>query len=187
MSHDVLLWLDLETTGLDHTTGEILEVAAVPTTMDLEYLIDSPEGHGWNYIVSPTVEPMTLMGDEVAIMHTGNELISEVWESSAPIWWVDHHLSEMLGSFDTPLMLAGSGVAQFDIHWIRRHMPKLARLVSYRTIDVGQIERFIKYIGGADDHGPVWDLAPRVESNHRAMADVEDAIRRARHLKGIMT
>lgn len=177
-----LLWLDIETTGLEiEKDHEILELAAVPTNLELEYeLKEQPDGtRGWHYLVATSVDPGPLADPAVATMHASNGLWSDLNNSGAPIWWIDQHLSTRIEEWTLgeKFWLAGSGVAQFDIHWVRHFMPRTSLLMDYRTIDVGQMDRFLKHVVQVDDTGR------STEKPHRAMPDVEEALTFARDLK----
>lgn len=180
-----LIWLDLETTGLDEKDGDILEVAAIFTNEQLtvlartESLVETPTGYS---------DPMERCDDIVLEMHTKSGLWAARDEApSLPTiaeldykiagWFVERH-----GGGE--LVLAGSGVATFDLRWIKEHMPLLASRLAYYTVDTGVLRRFLRDICGVQ-------LTPQGSPVHRAMADAEQALvfaREWRHkLQGLLT
>lgn len=170
-SPDGLLWLDLETTGLNHLTDSILEIAVKLTSPDLLHV--HLTGH---WPVMPHRPPAELLNDPAVLdMHTGNGLLDEVMAEGRPLWWVEAGVIDMCREAwgeraKGNVWLAGSGVAQFDLHWIRHQMPELAKWLNYRTIDVGQIRRLLELVGVAFEQPP---------TDHRAMTDVENSLQLA--------
>lgn len=171
----VYLWLDYETSGLDEQTGIILEAACVLTDDSLnevartEALIACPPGYA---------DPQEWVDPFVLKMHTESGL----WAARAIAG--DHMTT--IGQFDELICrrlmsntadrytMAGTGVGHFDLRWCKVHMPLTAGFLSYWTMDVGNVRRFLHDICGiqrSDDVGPV---------AHRAMSDVEQSLAFAR-------
>lgn len=180
-----ILWFDLETTGLDPSRHEILEVGAMLTNRDLEPLWKDTLG----YIVSPHRRPVELLhwdnagpgGIQVTAMHTENGLLDAVNAGGAPLWWVEDDLMSRIEYTceGQTLMLAGSGVARFDFNWVERHMPRLFERLHYAPLDVGVLRRFIRIL---------FDVTiPGGESSHRAVDDVNSALAQANYFKKFMT
>lgn len=163
-----LLWLDLETTGLDKTNDQIIEVAACLTEPTAPFnRIDSGYFHA---LVQP-VEPYTV-GDYVLRMHTRNGLWRALLvEETMPIARADKEITAWIGRFvgGQKVTLAGSGVATFDKQVIEHHMPKLHKRLTYYTFDTGVIRRYRQAIGKTVE----WKES---DATHRAWDDVEDAL-----------
>ena len=176
MADDLLLWLDLETTGTDEEHDCILEIGCVLTTTDLREL-----GH-FQQIVQPSDEALgrLLRNNVVRGMHDGNGLLDLIVNpaddahdclrplpihDAAKVWldWLDMHAR----SFPEPpgLVLAGSGVSHFDRRFLKRWMPQVDRRLRHWCIDVGVIRRAHE----------MWTGEPLVHVNddkpHRALDD----------------
>lgn len=141
MTDELLLWLDLETTGLDeHAGDEIVEIGCILTTEDLIELGE------FSSVVTPSTFALSRMmkNEFVMEMHKSNGLLESLHRGDAPqINEAQDRLISFLDGLREPktLTLAGSGVAQFDIRFVRAQMPRLAERLNYFTIDVGVIRR----------------------------------------------
>jgi oligoribonuclease (3'-5' exoribonuclease) len=107
-------------------------------------------------------------------MHAKNGLIAEAMVSDKHIHDVDVALRDFINPYLEgmgKIMLAGSGVAQFDLHLIRRHMKKTSMCLPYKTFDIGHVRRFL-YVTGQIEK-------PQKPENHRALEDATAAWKEA--------
>jgi oligoribonuclease len=182
MSGDTwLLWIDIESTGPDVETDEIVEIACILTTS--KTLVEAGRFHA---LVKPTPGGfLRLVSDPVVLkMHIDNGLLIELtalsergetgleWLDNAILDWLER-LPVTINLADDVIHLAGSGVAAFDRPLIRRLLPELDAALHYAPIDVGVLRRTWKMWAGQDITG---DNAAK---NHRAMSDVEGHLREA--------
>jgi len=155
--HTRLLWVDLETTGLNPHTDLMLELALVLTDGHLCIVDEASWVLGWTHIREMDIS------DFVREMHEGNGLFDAVERSTLcvrevekkAIQWIEHH--EARG-----LYMAGSGV-HFDRGWLKVQMPTLATAFHYRNMDLTTL----RYFFGTQKKDP----------GHRALADLRDNIR----------
>ena len=112
-----LLWMDLETTGLDEQRGKILEVAVILTDLDLKEL----QRKSW-VLGHDRDETLLLMNDYVLKMHMDSGLLAEVWESTLTMGQVVDSIEQMFrnascgGPSRSNIYLAGSSI-HFDRRW----------------------------------------------------------------------
>lgn len=169
-----LLWVDIETTGLDKHEDYLLELACFATTPDLEKIdgttrhwIIKPEEQGWALRLNPFVRDM----------HEVSNLIDDVIEVGMP----PHHFIHQFVSYlldvrqfhneDEKVTMAGSGVGPFDLPFLLLNYPELEEHFTYYVMDVGVIGRFYRNIL----HGDLpEELAERPKVNHRALDDIND-------------
>jgi len=185
---NMLLWLDLESTGLDTSNGdEIIEVGCILTTEDLRTLSE------FTAVVKPSDKAMARLFDNKFLvdMHTANGLLGAIGrgrsiaqvEFDLLLWLRSLGVSAKIWGHDVPtapkLTLAGSGVGHFDLPTVRVHMPKLAELLNYYVIDVGTIRR-------AHD---MWVGTPVSAANdaktHRAIDDIHCHLEEARAFQNL--
>jgi len=164
-----LLWIDLETSGLDPEGDQILEVAATAAPYDDPFTV------GPMYHTVLRLKNSSQFSTEVKRMHNKNGLFAEARESRVNINAVERHLMTMVPDAnekeDDLSILAGSSV-HFDHGFIRCHMPVLAMRLSHRYYDVSAIKMFCETLG----------MKPLAKKKaHRAEKDIIESIEHAKH------
>ena len=165
-----LVWLDLETTGLDENKDQILELVAA--TADLRdpfnvTLVNSSVL--WHH------PSQVARHDQYVIdMHTKNGLWKECANEEAldPFEVQDALLKSLpdTDDRDEKWILAGSTV-HFDRGFLKTWMPKVVKLLHHRHLDVSSIK--------IDCESQGMPKLPRAEA-HRAWDDIQESMA---HLK----
>jgi oligoribonuclease (3'-5' exoribonuclease) len=180
MPDNHLLWLDLETTGLDeHAGDQIIEIGCILTTEDLVAIGE------FQTVVLPSQSALNrlMSNDVVREMHVANGLLNEL-DDFKDLPRVGEMETDLLAWLDTcgspkKLTLAGSGVAQFDSRFVRALMPELAKRLGYYAIDVGVIRRAHAMWVGTDVS------AANDSKTHRAIDDVRCHLDEARAYRAL--
>lgn len=180
MSNDTkprfLFWVDLETTGLDPEKDVILELAYKLTRFEFPYALVAEQ----SFLIGPrTTEPSSwptvmlreLMVPAVFDMHTKSGLVADLVSSIPPsIEAVENILIGLTGAHGWPAegstmtVIAGSSV-KFDHAFLKKHMPRFAKCLSYRNFDSRNLALYCWSKGMPRlEHG---------EPKHRAMTDLE--------------
>lgn len=157
----MIVWIDLETSGLDVGQDEILEVACIITEDDLT------EVNRYEWLVAPV---HGVMDEYARAMHVKSGLLHDL--NTLPVLRredVEDALVEFIdGAAGSPL--AGSSVG-FDRAFIQRYMPRVNNVLHYRNIDVSTIKELVKRW-----HPSLAITVPEEDKAHRAMADLEASI-----------
>lgn len=183
----VLMWCDLETTGLkpikDH---RILEYAVVFTDLELNEL-GSLEG----VIPQETCAVLDRMDDYVTNMHTKSGLLKELRKIAKEFDHIDYDLTVARAQFDiiqamhevtgkasdheveVIFVIAGNTVG-FDKGYIEYYMPYLYDALHYRQLDVSSYK-----VGFPETFGT------KTSDKHRAMSDIRDSIEQHRKMREI--
>lgn len=170
-----VVFLDLETTGLDPATDRILEIAAARVNERLEPV------DGFTAVVRPNPGIGLAMDDYVREMHTKNGLLAEL-DRGQTLVEVTKPFCEWLQrqrNGDEKLTLAGDSV-HFDLSFLRSWIPTAAVHFSHRLLDISAFRVAREFCGA--------EACPIVSSSgHRAQGDVLASIAKARwHLSRVM-
>lgn len=167
-----LLWLDIETTGLDHTLGDILEIGVILTTMKGE------QEDYWSAVIKhdpQIIETALANGNKTALaMHSRNGLL---WESllgdeSITIQEASYQLRYHLGEWNDEATLHPAGTnVDFDLTWLHAKLPDCPQLMdlSHRKEDLTSL-RLLAMSNGYDPYA----TGHNPDDPHR----VKDCIRR---------
>ena len=172
--NDRLVWIDLEMTGLDPTTDEIVEIACIVTEADLTEL-DS----GISLVVKPSDAPLAAMDEVVVRMHTESGLIDEIPDGIAladaeaqVLEYVRGHIPEARKA-----PLAGSSI-YVDRGFLARYMPDLDAHMHYRLVDVSSVKELVRRW-----YPRVYFATPEKNGNHRALGDIRESIAELRYYR----
>src|SRR5512139_2638733 len=173
---DVLVWLDMEMTGLDPDRERIIEVATILTDGQLNEIAIGPE-----LVIHQADEILAAMDEWNKTHHGASGLIERVKTSTVTdaeaeeqtIAFINAHVS----SKERPV-LAGNSIHQ-DRRFIRRYMPALEKRLHYRMVDVSTIKELARRW-----YPQVIARQPQKRDTHRALDDVRESIEELRFYRG---
>lgn len=167
-----IVWIDLETTGLDPERSVILEIAVVITDKYLNVLDQTA------LVVHQPPEALVDLDAWVQQQHQASGLLDEVRQSSLTLAQAEAAVLERVEARCPPQAcpLAGSSVC-FDRRFLLRHMPKVEAHLSYRQIDVSSLKELVRrwYPDKAIPNG--------TGAKHRALPDILESIAELRYYR----
>jgi oligoribonuclease len=172
-SADLLIWIDLEMTGLQPATDHIIEIATIVTDKELGVLAEGPV-----MAIHQSDEVLARMDEWNRHHHGASGLIERV--RGSPFSAADAERRTL--AFLTPLVAArsspmcGNSVCQ-DRRFLAREMPQLEHFFHYRNLDVSTLKEL------AHRWAPQLAESFSKESAHLALADIRESIRELRHYR----
>lgn len=176
----VLLWVDLETTGLDPSDDFVLELGLMVTDLFLDPICHS------SWVIRPSISSAKIamdslrdrMNPQVLDMHTKNRLLDEVEQQgihtseaeAAAVAWLDS-----VGYTESVSPMCGSTVS-FDRSFLALDMPELHDRWTYRHLDVSSFKEAAQRWAPA-----VYDSLPVPAKRHRVLPDLLDSVNEMKH------
>jgi oligoribonuclease len=168
-----LIWIDLEMTGLDPQQDSIIEIATIVTDSNLETIAEGPV-----LAIKQPDATLKAMDDWNTRQHDRSGLTDRVRASDVSTAEAERATLEFLRQHVAPKVspMCGNSICQ-DRRFMAREMPSLEEFFHYRNLDVSTL----KIIAG------LW--APEVlagvskNSEHLALADIQDSIAELRHYR----
>jgi len=165
----MLVWMDLEMTGLDHTSDVIVEIATIITDDDLTIIAEGPD-----LVVHQPDDVLARMDPVVVDMHTKSGLLEQIKSSNvsleaagaATLEFIKEHVPE-----PASVPLCGNSIGT-DRRFLAAYLPDIENHLHYRSIDVSSVKELVKR------WYPDVDAArPRGHGSHRALDDIRESIR----------
>ena len=168
-----LIWIDLEMTGLDTTTDQIIEIATIVTDWWLNEIAEGPE-----LVISQPRDVMDAMDSWNTRQHGESGLTARVLDSSLNLAAAEQQTLEFLARHVAAgaSPMCGNSICQ-DRRFLARQMPELERYFHYRNLDVSTVKIL------AQNWAPEIASAFKKESSHRALDDIRDSIAELLHYR----
>lgn len=170
----VLVWIDLEMTGLNPEKDVIVEIASIVTDCNLQVIEEGP-----SLVIHHDDAVLAAMDEQVRTFHTASALLDQIRTSTVTLANAELQTYEFIkkhGGGGLPL-LCGNTVWQ-DRIFLQRYMPRILELLHYRIIDVTTIkELVVRWY----PHDP--DVYFNKQETHRALADIRESIAELKHYR----
>ncbi len=167
-----IIWLDIETTGIDPIDDKILEVCLIITDKDLKVLATK------NVVINIEDSLLKKMPSRVVEMHTNTNLIEEVRKSSLKLKEAEIELIDFLSKYTKKgVCPMGGNSVHFDRGFLKNHMLQLHDWFHYRNLDVSSLIMVFNQ-WRKDVKIPRTDFI-----QHRAEGDILNAIRTLAYYK----
>ena len=168
----MLVWMDLEMTGLEADRHVIVEIATLITDDELEIVAEGPD-----LVVHQPAEALAGMEGVVHEMHSTSGLLDAIKTSTvslqeagdATLAFIKEHVPE-----PRTVPLCGNSIGT-DRRFLARHLPAIENHLHYRSVDVSTIKELARrwYPG-------VLEAVPRKATAHRALDDIRESIEELR-------
>jgi oligoribonuclease len=175
---DLLVWLDLEMTGLDVTRHVIVELAVLVTDSALE-----PVDDGLDVVVHQPEDAMSRMDDFVRTMHTRSGLLPAIAASDVSLADAQARaLAYVQAHVPTPRTapLCGNSIG-VDRRFMHQQLPELDEYLHYRSVDVSSLKELCRRW-----YPDVYKRRPAKQETHRALDDVRESIAELRYYRDTM-
>ncbi len=171
MNENNLVWIDLEMTGLNPDTDQIIEIATIVTDSDLNIIAEGPE-----FVIHQSKEVMDAMDEWCTEHHASSGLTARVIASKVSCAQAELATLEFLKKWvpagASPL--CGNSIGQ-DRRFMVRQMPELEDFFHYRNIDVSTV----KELGRR--WAPEMTNAHKKAGTHLALHDIRESISELQH------
>ncbi len=172
---DLLVWMDMEMTGLDPARERIIEMATIITDGQLAEIAIGP-----SLVVHQGDEVLAAMDDWNKKHHGGSGLVERVKASTISdadaeaqtLAFINAHC----GAKERPV-LAGNSIHQ-DRRFIRRYMPALDTRLHYRMVDVSTVKELARRW-----YPQIAARQPSKNETHRALDDIRESIDELRYYR----
>jgi oligoribonuclease len=184
--NELIVLLDLETTGLSPANCEILECGILVATTEFEvitsksWLMSAGADVNWNYLDKNVVamhnkrqelynpKRYVSLVEDIAEHNRVKRLLSYEKAESRIIGWL-----EAIGVEKKMCALTGSTIS-FDRGFLATRMPDLDDWFDYHSVDISSIQIAIQMFGDTKD---LHELGkPSDRKMHRAIPDCEDSL-----------
>jgi oligoribonuclease len=171
----MLVWMDLEMTGLDPASCAIVEVASLVTDDDLEVVAEGPD-----VVVACAPDRLATMDEVVRTMHRSSGLLAEIESSTTTLEdagrqtldFIKQHVPE-----PRTVPLCGNSIGT-DRRFLAAHLPEIEDWLHYRSIDVSTLKELCRRW-----YPQVYEAMPEKKGAHRALDDIRESIAELRHYR----
>ena len=164
----VLVWMDLEMTGLDPSRHVIVEIATLVTDDDLTVVAEGPD-----LVVHQPPQVMAAMDDFVRDMHQRSGLLPLIEASTVSLEdagartlaFITEHVTE-----PRSVPLCGNSIGT-DRRFLSVYLNEIEEYLHYRSVDVSTIKELVRrwYPG-------LLAGQTRKATTHRALDDIRESI-----------
>ena len=172
----VLVWMDLEMTGLDVENDAVVEIAVLATSATTLEPLDG----GLTVVVAQPPEVLAGMSDFVRQMHERSGLLAEIGTAGLPLEEAGRKALEYIkGHVPEPrtVPLCGNSIGM-DRRFLARYLPEIEEHLHYRSIDVSSIKELCRRW-----YAEPFAARPQKADDHRALPDIRASIAELRYYR----
>ncbi len=173
VSDDNLIWIDLEMTGLDPASDQIIEIATLVTDSALEPIAEGPI-----LAIHQSDDVLAKMDEWNTRQHGQSGLTERVRASAHDCRAAEEQTLAFLRQYVPPRAspMCGNSICQ-DRRFMARLMPELEAFFHYRNLDVSTLKELARRWSPATLDGL------KKNATHLAMDDIRDSIAELAHYR----
>ena len=168
----MLVWMDLEMTGLDPARNVIVEIATIVTDDELNIVAEGPD-----LVVHQPDEALALMDQVVVNMHTRSGLLEAIKASTITLEEAGHQTLEFIKQWcpePRTVPLCGNSIGM-DRRFLAAYLPDIENWLHYRSVDVSSVKELVKrWYPGLEA------ARPSKQGTHRALDDIRASVEELR-------
>ena len=171
----MLVWMDLEMTGLEPDRHVVVEIATLVTDDQLNLVAEGPD-----LVIHQPPEAMAAMDDYVRDMHTRSGLLAQIEASTITpeqaaaetMAFLRQHVPEARS-----VPLCGNSIGT-DRRFLAKWFPEIEDYLHYRSVDVSTIKEL-----GKRWYPDAIANAPKKARGHRALDDIRESLDELRYYR----
>ena len=168
----MLIWMDLEMTGLNPTRDVIVEIATLVTDNVLNIVAEGPD-----LVIHQPDEALALMDKFVFDMHTRSGLLPKIIDSTISLEDAGAQTLAFIKQWAPTERLAplcGNSIGT-DRRFLDAYLPDIENWLHYRSVDVSSLKELVKRW-----YPSVRSERPRKHGSHRALDDIRESVNELR-------
>ena len=174
--NDVLVWMDLEMTGLDHTRDLIVEIATIVTDDELRVVAEGPD-----LVIHADDAALEAMDPVVVEMHTRSGLLPAIRDSKVTLDEAGQATYDFIRAHipaPRTVPLCGNSIGT-DRRFLASYLPEIENYLHYRSVDVSSVKELVKRW-----YPDITQAMQRKSGSHRALDDIRSSIEELRWYRG---
>ena len=164
----MLVWMDLEMTGLDHTSDVIVEIATLVTDDDLNVVAEGPD-----LVIHQPDDVLAKMDPFVVDMHTTSGLLDQIKASTITLEEAGAETLAFIREYAPvarTVPLCGTSIGT-DRRFLAAYLPEIEEHLHYRSVDVSSLKELMRRW-----HPDVLTQRGWKQGAHRALDDIRESV-----------
>ena len=164
----MLVWMDLEMTGLDATHDVIVEIATIVTDDELNIVAEGPD-----LVVHQSETELAKMIPFVHDMHARSGLLDAIRASTITLDDAGAQTLAFIKEYvpvERTVPLCGNSIGM-DRRFLNAYLPDIENWLHYRSVDVSSVKELVRRW-----YPQVKNDLPHKNGSHRALDDIRSSI-----------